>query len=234
MFGLKIFNKYPIKDLVVGYLGVTIFDNNIYNFCCKKTKTRNIIICRYDRRECSFNSLKDDTKYYYFNEYNNNQPSGVMKIYKWEDLYNFLLNKGYQIDSEYISHTQVLELEDTFNDMLEEEEKKKQEKVEDNSEIHDVILRDLVNLGKLANELDDEETREKIKKEIEQLGTFYVTELFKTKTNISKELILPNPLDRLKMDCIKRMNEIENEIKQKKENNTLEMDLQKLQRSLRS
>ena len=36
------------------------------------------------------------------------------------------------------------------------------------------------------------------------------------------------------MDCIKRMNEIENEIKQKKENNTLEMDLQKLQRSLRS
>ena len=38
----------------------------------------------------------------------------------------------------------------------------------------------------------------------------------------------------LKMDCIRRISEMENEISQMKENNTLEADLQKLQRSLRS
>ena len=138
-----------------------------------------------------------------------------------------------QLNSSNLSYSEILRLEDTFNNMIEVEQKNK-EAAKEEKEVEEPILRELVKLGKLANEIDAEEARTKIKKEIEQLGTFYVTELFKIKTTIKEELILPNPLDKLKMDCIRRISEMENEISQMKENNTLEADLQKLQRSLRS
>lgn len=225
--------NYSIKNLRICYLGVTSRVGRFPVFC-RPIGTRNIIIAKEVTQEC-MQAIRNSKIYYVFEEYDRYSyvPGNIM-AYKMINLYDFLLDNGYQLNNNNLSYSEILKLEDAFNDMLEKEEKNKETANKEEKEVEEPILRELVNLGKHTNEIDDEEAKEKIKKEIEQLGIFYVTELFKIKTNIREELILPNPLDKLKMDCIRRINEIENEIQQKKADDTLEADLQKLQRSLRN
>ena len=223
---------YSIKNLRICYLGVTSRVGRFPVFC-RPIGTKNIIIAK-EVTEESVQAIRNSKVYYVFkNDDRYSYVSGNIMAYKKINLYDFLLDNGYQLNSSNLSYSEILRLEDTFNNMIEVEQKNK-ETAKEEKEVEEPILRELVKLGKLANEINAEEARTKIKKEIEQLGTFYVTELFKIKTTIKEELILPNPLDKLKMDCIRRISEMENEISQMKENNTLEADLQKLQRSLRS
>ena len=224
---------YSIKNLRICYLGVTSRVGRFPVFC-RPIGTKNIIIAK-EVTEESVQAIRNSKVYYVFKDDDRYSyvPGNIM-AYKIINLYDFLLDNGYQLNNNNLSYSEILKLEDAFNDMLEKEEKNKETANKEEKEVEEPILRELVNLGKHTNEIDDEEAKEKIKKEIEQLGIFYVTELFKIKTNIREELILPNPLDKLKMDCIRRINEIENEIQQKKADDTLEADLQKLQRSLRN
>ena len=104
---------YSIKNLRICYLGVTSRVGRFPVFC-RPIGTKNIIIAK-EVTEESVQAIRNSKVYYVFKDDDRYSyvPGNIM-AYKIINLYDFLLDNGYQLNNNNLSYSEIVKLEDAF------------------------------------------------------------------------------------------------------------------------
>lgn len=231
MFGLENLKKYNINKLSVGFIGHVSYDSNKNKFYCiyPDNLTKVVIVeevykLKYFEGElCGISPInKISYPYFHDNYIILEDYIGRCMLYRLIPLEEFVKDKTTFNLQELKAEEQRLNL--LFNP-----------KEEVNDTVNNPVMKKIMDLAQLIKDINDENIKEQLKSDINALGSYYVEQLIKIKTEIGSDINLnvKAPEYDLVNVCLNRLLTLEMRVKKELECNNLREDLVVLQRNIK-